>query len=261
MHYWLAALIDAVAREEARSSGTDPVVVCDIGSNDGELTVPAAAARAGTAPPVRVVAFEPQPVARSRLMARAGEAGLTMALWGAAEVTVVPLALGDRDTMIELKVFSDDSFSSLYDRPAAERSRYDLAETETIAVRMRPLDDLVAGGVVPPPGVVKIDVEGAERAVLTGARATLEAHRPPVLMEFSCPNTHNAGYARGELIDRLHALGYDLIGGLFRNEDTSLYGPHSFDDCRIWNVVAVCSATHPTVAAVATRHLVQQGPD
>ena len=40
-----------------------------------------------------------------------------------------------------------------------------------------------------PVTLVKIDVEGAERKTLRGATATLERHRPDVLIEINDPRT------------------------------------------------------------------------
>ena len=256
MRYWMTMLAEAQRhRLSALLPPRSELVVYDIGANDGELTVPLAANPVvADSLPVRVVAFEPQPAVRARLMARAAEAGLSVALWGTADLTAIPVALGDRDTMIDLRVYSDDTFSSFYERPSEELSRYELAETEVVQVRMRPLDDMVAGGLVPPPDLVKVDVEGAERAVLAGAVRTLSTSPPPVLMEFSCPNTRNAGYSRGELLDQLAAMGYDTVVGLFRNEDRSLYGSESFDDCRIWNIIAIDSATYPRLAETVASH-------
>ncbi|WP_205696021.1 FkbM family methyltransferase [Conexibacter sp. SYSU D00693] len=61
------------------------------------------------------------------------------------------------------------------------------------------LDGLVARGALPEPGLLKVDVEGAEVAVLRGARELLARRRPHVLLE-----THSAGLeqACGELLVR-----------------------------------------------------------
>ncbi|MFW5695500.1 MAG: FkbM family methyltransferase [Alkalispirochaeta sp.] len=273
MRFWMLTLTDTLVREagiagmadigEAADSarwagaGREPVVVYDIGANDGELTLPVAGGQLTAetdARPVQVVAFEPQPAVRARLMAHAAERGLSVALWGAADLTVVPLALGDRDDLIALTVFTDDTFSSVYARPADEMERYQLGVVETVRTRMRPLDDLVSGEIVPPPRLVKIDVEGAERAVLAGARETLSRYHPPVLVEFSCPNSANAGYDRREIVDALRSAGYDRVVGLFRNEDHALYTEDSFGDCRIWNVLAVNSSRSAAVTAVIDRY-------
>lgn len=64
------------------------------------------------------------------------------------------------------------------------------------------LDALLAEGALDEPGLLKVDVEGAEVRVLTGALELLERRRPHVLLE-----THSAGLERacGEL---LAGLGY-----------------------------------------------------
>ena len=254
VRYWLARLTADVA---ASTSGERPIVVYDIGSNDGELSIPVAldaAGRNGRA--LQVVACEPLPAARARLINRATENGLSVAMWGAADVTVVPLAIGDRDEMIELAVYSDDTFSSWYERSADEQERYSLEVTGTVSVRMRPLDDLVAGETIPPPDIIKIDVEGAEQAVLAGAAQVLTTYRPPVVMEYSCVNTANAGYDRQVLFQQLQAAGYDRIYGLYRNTDRTLYGAAAFDDCRIWNVIALS----PSDRSVTRLDISEEGP-
>ena len=65
-------------------------------------------------------------------------------------------------------------------------------------------DDLVASGVLPPPALVKIDVEGAEADVLRGAIATLQRHRPVLLLE-----VHHVR-AMHEVDDVLRAAGYSV---------------------------------------------------
>ena len=244
VRYWLTLLTDA------RRALNGETVLYDIGSNDGEISLPLAAEREG----VRVVAFEPQPDARARLIAAALERNLSTALWGAADVSVIPVALGERDATVELVRYSDDTFSSLYPRDDEELRRYDLREVGTATVRMRPLDDLRASSIVPPPSVVKIDVEGAELSVLRGGGETLRRTHPPVVVEFSRPNTANAGYDRLRIVDELASLGYDCVRGLFRNADRCLYGPESFGDERIWNVVAVTRDGDEAVCDAVTRH-------
>jgi hypothetical protein len=50
-------------------------------------------------------------------------------------------------------------------------------------VTVRRGDDLVAEGTLPPPNMIKIDVEGFEVRVIQGLRETIKAHRPWVLAE------------------------------------------------------------------------------
>jgi hypothetical protein len=45
------------------------------------------------------------------------------------------------------------------------------------------LDDLVGGGEIPAPDLIKVDVDGGELEVLSGAAQTLQAYRPWVVLE------------------------------------------------------------------------------
>ena len=50
-------------------------------------------------------------------------------------------------------------------------------------VEITTLDDDIAAAALPPPDLIKIDVEGWELEALQGARATLYAHRPALFLE------------------------------------------------------------------------------
>ncbi len=64
------------------------------------------------------------------------------------------------------------------------------------------LDHLLVTGVIRPPGLLKIDVEGSEFLVLQGAVQLLHAHRPHVVVE-----THSAALETA-VADMLAGLGY-----------------------------------------------------
>ncbi len=68
-------------------------------------------------------------------------------------------------------------------------------EVEEVTVRVRPIDDYELS-----PHAVKIDVEGAELAVLDGMSATLARSRPVLLVETPDP---------APALDRLEPLGYE----------------------------------------------------
>ncbi len=241
LRFWIARLLDA--------AGPGSRVIYDIGSNDGELTLPLCR------PPSRVIAFEPVPASRERLERRATDQGI---MTGESRcLTVVPCALGSTAGSATIEIYSDDTFSSFFGRPPEDLQRYNLSVTGTVQVPVLALDALTglsgdrvrheAQAMLPaevalplkPPDIVKIDVEGAEREVLTGAIETLRRFAPAVIMEYSCVNTENAGYPRENLMKLLNDAGYDHVYGLYRAEDRTLYHGTALESCRIWNVLAV----------------------
>ena len=74
-------------------------------------------------------------------------------------------------------------------------------ELEVQAVK---LDDLLSSGEIEPPRVMKIDVEGAEGAVLQGSLSLLKEYGPQIFLA-----THGEP-ARQDCIGFLHELGYSL---------------------------------------------------
>lgn len=79
-----------------------------------------------------------------------------------------------------------------------------LSDTGEIEVRTYQLDELVSSARVPPPRVIKVDVEGAEANVLAGARDILQRHKPILLLA-----THGAEVHQ-KCCDFLLEMGYSL---------------------------------------------------
>jgi FkbM family methyltransferase len=94
----------------------------------------------------------------------------------------------------------------------------------TISVLVASIDDLVRGGNIRPPDIVKIDVEGNEALVLRGMRHTLLANRPVVACEI---HTY-LGDAAAEVEAELRRAGYQWRElGTARRERQILATPES----------------------------------
>ena len=57
--------------------------------------------------------------------------------------------------------------------------------TDTVLVRVRRGDDALRDAGITGPAILKIDVEGVERDVISGLSDFISAHRPEIIMEFS----------------------------------------------------------------------------
>lgn len=142
-------------------------VFYDIGANVGYFSVEMAK-RLG--PPVRVVAFEPQP----DLAAAINQSAV---LNGMGNVHVVEAIVGDRAGRSELFVAP----ASIHTSAVADSGRPSVG---SVPMRMVTVDDLVEAAEIPPPDMVKMDVEGSEHLVLRGAWKTFRAHKPHIFLEF-----------------------------------------------------------------------------
>jgi FkbM family methyltransferase len=178
-----SAVQEALVRHLARGA-----VFYDIGANLGFFSL--LAAHLSGLHEGRVIAFEAAPdnAEAIRINAR---------LNGVPNVEVRCVAVSAATGRAQLQVVDDQSWSKL-----AEYGEHpftvEVIEVDTVAI-----DDLVRGGELPPPDVVKIDVEGAEIAVLEGMRETIERHRPAIICELH--DTHAA------FVAAMQGHGYRLI--------------------------------------------------
>lgn len=115
------------------------------------------------------------------------------------------VALGEGEQrLVELRIISADGGGS----SAASLSTHQ-TPMRTESVECRSLDSYRLSNV----GLIKIDVEGAERLVIRGARRTLaENGYPKILFETWRPSRMpEAAKLRAELFDELESLGYRVI--------------------------------------------------
>jgi FkbM family methyltransferase len=145
----------------------------DVGANVGIHAVPIAA----SLPTATVLAIEPVPGNALRLQDNIEANSIRN-----AEVRAV--AVGSGEGLITLHVADDPAYAST---DAVVRGQREIGQ---LSVEQTTLDAIWERAGRPPVSVVKIDVEGAELAVLNGAGALLADQHPSVLIE-----AHGAQFA------------------------------------------------------------------
>lgn len=184
-YFWLGTHempVQRALRREVRPGMT----VYDVGAHLGFFTL--ALARL-VGPQGRVLAFEPLP---ANLAALRENLALNAAV--AAPVQVVEAAVAGASGRTRLFAAASSTMARLTGPPAAPAGTH---EVEGVA-----LDDLVFARGVPPPQVVKMDIEGAEGLALAGARRLLREARPLLLIEVHGEEPAQAVW------DELRAAGY-----------------------------------------------------
>jgi FkbM family methyltransferase len=189
---------------------TEPgMVIFDVGANIGFYTL-LLAERVG--PTGRVHAFEPDPLSFAILSRRARP-----------NVELNPTAVGDHTGRITLFTHrSNRADNRVHDSLGAETA-------ETVEVPLTTLDDYCAARGIDRIDAVKMDIQGAEVAALTGFRKTLGRLRPRwLLIEFSPEHLRGAGSspeAFWKILDEVgfEPWGFEGDGKVFRIEDTAAF--------------------------------------
>jgi FkbM family methyltransferase len=162
----------------------------DVGANRGQLLAEAVR----VAPQPRHVAFEPIPQLAEELSARF------------PGVDCRALAIGGREGVASFCHFTRlDGWSGLERNPQISDER---GAPVTIEVSVSTLDAQLPHE---RPAVVKIDVEGAELAVLQGARTLLDRARPLLVLEHVAAAAHLYGSESGEVWRLLADSGYRVF--------------------------------------------------
>jgi FkbM family methyltransferase len=124
-----------------------------------------------------VIVLEPHPVAASWLKRAFGPG-----------VEVLEVAASDRDGTVPLRVPREATRRGM--ATVDSGNRLDGVATDVLEVQARRLDGLAIG----PTGLIKIDVEGHEAAVLRGAQGIIARDRPVLIIE--AEERHRAGAVR-----------------------------------------------------------------
>ncbi len=114
---------------------------------------------------------------------------------------VMSVAVGDVDGTAALLVARHPGGSTIEPSTSVDAQR-------TVFVDQVTIDTLVTSGRLPPPNVVKIDVEGAEPAVLRGMSETLRAHRPRLIVELDAADDVQLDQSYAEVRNQLEEFGY-----------------------------------------------------
>lgn len=152
----------------AMSEAITPGDVCyDIGGWRGYFSGVMALAKAA-----QVIVFEPLPDNAERVRS-------IIDLNPDLPIRLFDCAIGESNGKAKLLVMPESSMAKL------TTSLFESTEREigSIEVDVATLDSLIEGNVIPPPDLVKIDVEGAELSVLKGFSRSLERHKPVLFLE------------------------------------------------------------------------------
>ena len=171
------------------------MTVLDVGANEGFYSL-YCARRVGDRG--LVVAVEPSPRERARLERN-------VALNGLPNVRIEPRALAARAGRAVLRI-ANAEHNGQNSLGAFGHASVTLAGQ--VEVELQTLDALVQGQGLRRVDLLKIDVEGAELAVLRGAEQVLAASRPLILFELFDAALRGQGASAQEVLDFLAARGY-----------------------------------------------------
>jgi FkbM family methyltransferase len=164
-------------------------VLYDIGANTGLLSKKVIEKR----PDIHLVMFEPITMYYNAAVEKFKECTSTVQIFNAA--------LSSEDGVITMSVDTDNrgwnTISSILDYGSKE------------LVTGMTLNSVIKHGRIPPPDVIKIDVEQSEYLVILGAREFFKNHLPSkILMEVGITNDHPLWGYEVEMIEYLFSLGY-----------------------------------------------------
>jgi FkbM family methyltransferase len=171
--------------------------VIDVGSNVGLFTVLAAKNLSSG----RVLAAEPTDAAFELL-----ETNTSQNLVG-AKVILYKGLVADVDGASQINVVTGrEEYSSMGDviHPSVAGQ-----PTQNITVPTKTLDSLVAQHNLRP-ALIKVDVEGAEGMVFSGAEKTLLKYRPVIISEFSRPLLERNGSSPEQIVSYFERFGYKV---------------------------------------------------
>ena len=187
-------------------------VVVDVGANIGMYSLFAARKN----PEARIYALEPEPHNLAALRRN-------LAVNGLDNVVSLPLGLARQEATVTLRL------DGLLENAAGTGHRVVEGDPQgpILEILVASLDHLAAAGVVEPPDLVKMDIEGYELNALRGMERLLREHRPDLLIEVHPDMLADLGQSDQELDAYLADLGYRkrLFAGVDPNLFRAWYWP------------------------------------
>ena len=181
-----------------RSLDLSSKVVYEIGAFQGILTL-FFSSRAK-----EVIAYEPNPPSFNRVMQN-------LRLNGRKNVRVRNLAVGAQPGSLTL--LSDPLMpgGTSGDPTVAGQIKGSSATATAVKVPVVPLDQDILEAQLPPPELIKIDIEGMELPALQGMAGTLKRHRPDLYMEMHGATMEHKDANVRAIVDFVQSLGYREI--------------------------------------------------
>jgi len=204
----------------------------DIGANVGYISLEMSQLKSDGR---RVVSFEPQGALVKNLR-------LSCKLSGIENIDVLKTCVGEvsREVYFTLERHSIHAHVDYSEKPTNYRA--------TEVAQMVALDDLVRGGDLPVPDVIKIDVEGYEFNVLQGAKSVIEMYQPHIVFELS-EATPKFGWCASDFFDLLSTIGnytFEYAIGSYRDpqiiNDLDAFDREFSKNPRLTNILARSSS-------------------
>ena len=159
---------------------------------------------------------EPNPGVLARLQSN-------LALNGAGEVVVYPVALLDREEAVEL--FVPGPQESNQGAATLGEGFPDVASPFRLDVAGTTLDLLLEREGIAGVDLIKVDVEGFEELVLAGSEKTLKRDHPNLVFEYSQEIWELSGHSLSRVLAMLRELGYGGVFHLGRRGSRALPNP------------------------------------
>lgn len=189
-HIFYEGCFEPATRRAIKALCNPGMTVLDIGANVGCHTL----LMARLVGQGKVIAFEPMPWARAKLLRN-------IELNGFQNIVVEGIALSD--AISKAQTVSFRSSWRLDGGVNPEASRGVIVDFET-------LDAYLQRRGIRAVDLIKLDVDGYEFKVLRGACGTISRSRPPIIIELGSYTLQNVGDTLSEMVDYLMSLGYEF---------------------------------------------------